>query len=312
MRSFDGMNPFELHILGCGSALPTRRHLPAAQVLNVRGKLFMIDCGEGAQLQFRHTGLNYNKIYGIFISHLHGDHCFGLIGLISTMGMLGRTAPLTVYAHADLECILKPQLDFFCKELSFEVRFQSFNPSRHELIYEDRSLQVHTLPLHHRIPTAGFLFREQPRERHIIKDMMDFYHIPLRVIPALKAGADFTTEDGTMVPNERLTTPATPSRSYAYCSDTVYWENLIPLIRGVDMLFHEATFGDAEADRARNTMHSTASQAARMARQASVGKLIIGHFSARYVHEKTLLSEACDVFPNTLLAKEGMVLQIGR
>jgi ribonuclease Z len=304
------MDRFDLHILGCGSALPTRRHLPAAQVLNVREKLFMIDCGEGSQLRFRHTKLNYNKIYDIFISHLHGDHCFGLIGLISSMGMLGRVAPLTIHAHADLELLLRPQLDYFCKELKYEVRFESFDPSVHALIYEDRSLQVFTLPLKHRILTAGFLFREQDRDAHIRKDMMEFYRIPLRCLPGIKKGDDFTTDEGVVVPNDRLTVPATPARSYAYCSDTAYYEKLIPYIKGVDLLYHEATFDESEKDRARATFHSTAAMAGRMAKEAGVKKLLIGHFSARYTDEKGLLAEAKAVFDQTVLADEGLFLEI--
>jgi len=304
------MDRFDLHILGCGSALPTRHHLPTAQILNVRDKLFMIDCGEGTQLQFRNTKLNYNKIYDIFISHLHGDHCFGLIGLISSMGMLGRTAPLTIHAHQALEGLLKPQLAFFCKGLPYEIRFLSFNPAVSEVIYEDRSIQVTTLPLKHRMPTAGFLFREQARDRHILKDMIDFYKIPLRCIRSIKAGEDFTTDEGEIVINDRLTLPATPSKSYAYCSDTAYYENLIPLIEGVDVLFHEATFSDSELARAKSTMHSTATQAASIAKQAHVKKLIIGHYSARYINENELLNEAKLVFQNTILADEGMSVEI--
>jgi ribonuclease Z len=304
------MDRFDLNILGCGSALPTRRHLPAAQILNVRDKLFMIDCGEGAQLQFRSTKLNYNKIYDIFISHLHGDHCFGLIGLISTMGMLGRTAPLTIHAHRDLEGILKPQLNFFCKELAYEIRFSVFNPANSEIIYEDRSIQVTTLPLRHRMPTAGFLFQERERERHILKEMIDFYQIPLRFIPCIKSGGDFLTPEGDCVENGLLTLPPTPSKSYAYCSDTAFSEKLIPLIEGVDLLFHEATFCESELARAKSTMHSTASQAASIAKAANVKKLLIGHYSARYMNEKVLLHEATNIFPNTVLADEGMCIQI--
>ncbi|MDD4921369.1 MAG: ribonuclease Z [Bacteroidales bacterium] len=304
------MDRFDLYILGCGSALPTRHHLPAAQILNVRDKLFMIDCGEGTQLQFRQTKLNYNKIYDIFISHLHGDHCFGIIGLISTMGMLGRTASLTIHAHPELEKLMRPQLDFFCKDLAFPVLFSPFNPTKSEMIYEDRSVQVFTIPLKHRIPSSGFLFRERERERHILKEMIDFYKIPLKSIPAIKAGADFITKDGDTIPNVRLTLPPTPSKSYAYCSDTAYSEKIIPLIQGVDLLFHEATFGDSELDRAKKTMHSTASQAAGIASKANVKKLMIGHFSARYVNEKGLLNEACRIFPNTVLADEGMRIEI--
>lgn len=304
------MDRLDLHILGCGSALPTRNHFPASQILNVRDKLFMIDCGEGTQLQFRRTKLNFNKIYDIFISHLHGDHCYGLIGLISTMGMLGRTAPLTIHAHWDLEELFKPLLDFFCKNLPYEVRFMTFNPIKSEVIYEDRSMQVSTIPLNHRIPTAGFLFREKARERHIMKEMIDFYQIPLRSIPAIKKGEDYMTPDGEVVSNDRLTLPPTPSRSYAYCSDTAPFEKIIPIIEGVDLLYHEATFAKAESNRAIHTMHSTAEQAAAIAKEAGVKKLMIGHYSARYTDEKALLDEARSIFENTILANEDLCIEI--
>ena len=304
------MGQFDLHILGCGSALPTRRHLPSAQILNVRGKLFLIDCGEGTQLQFRHTKLNYNKIFDIFISHLHGDHCFGLIGLISTMGMLGRHAGITIHAPKELEMIMRPQLDFFCKELPYEVRFISFNPGVSEMIYEDRSLEVHTIPLKHRIPSAGFLFSEKPNERHVLKDMLDFYKVPIREIPGIKKGNDFMTADGELVSNNRLTTPATPSKSYAYCSDTAYTESFLPLIKGVDLLFHEATFSEEEKERSASTLHSTAAQAGRIARLAGVKRLLIGHFSARYINDNILLREAKSEFDNVLLADENMMIEI--
>ncbi len=304
------MDRFDLHILGCGSALPTRRHLPAAQVLNVRDKLFLIDCGEGTQLQFRSTKLNYNKIYDVFISHLHGDHCFGLIGLISTMGMLGRTAPLTIHAHADLEMMLQPQLDYFCKGMNYEIRFAPFDPSKYTLIYEDKSVLVYTLPLNHRIPTAGFLFKEQERQRHMLKEMMAFYKIPLRAVPGIKDGQDFVTDDGEVIPNDRLTKPSAPSKTYAYCSDTAYSKALIPLIQGVDLLYHEATFDEMEKDRARETFHSTASMAGRVAAEAGVKKLMIGHFSARYPDERLLLEQAKVFFENTCLADENLLVEI--
>jgi ribonuclease Z len=304
------MDRFELHILGCGSALPTRRHLPAAQILNVRDKLFLIDCGEGTQLQFRHTQLNYNRIYDVFISHLHGDHCFGLIGLISTMGMLGRVAPLTLHAHPDLERLLRPQLDYFCKGLPYDVRFAPFSPDTHTLIYEDRSIQVYTLPLNHRIPTAGFLFREQERPRNIRKECIERYHIPLKALPAIKSGGDYVTEEGLCVPNAELTIEPRKSRSYAYCSDTAYSKALIPLIKGVDLLYHEATFDEAQKDRAYETFHSTASMAGRVAAEAGVGRLLIGHYSARYTDEQVLLKEAKAHFEAVQLATEHLNVEI--
>ncbi|NLT04491.1 MAG: ribonuclease Z [Bacteroidales bacterium] len=304
------MEPMSVYILGCGSALPTRRHLPSAQVLSVRGKLFLIDCGEGTQLQFRHTHLNYNKILDVFISHLHGDHCFGLIGLISTMGMLGRHAPLTIHAPSELETLMRPHLDFFCNGLPYEVIFKSFNPATSSCIYEDRSLEVFTLPLNHRIQSAGFLFKEKPRDRHLIKEWLTFYDIPLREYPAIKAGADYITPEGETVPNAKLTKPATPNRSYAYVSDTTYHAPLIPLLKDVDLLYHEATFAEAERKRAKATFHSTAADAGRMAAAAGVKRLILGHFSARYHNESTLLDEAKAHFGAVELADEGLTFEI--
>ncbi|MBQ9201210.1 MAG: ribonuclease Z [Bacteroidales bacterium] len=304
------MDTMKVHILGCGSALPTTRHSLSAQVLELSGKLFLIDCGEAAQLQFRRTRLNFNRISDIFISHLHGDHCFGLPGLISTLSLLGRTAPLRIHAHPDLERLLRPQLGYFCRELGFEVVFQPFSPHSHELIYEDRGLRVYSLPLIHRVPSTGFLFKERPGSAHIVREMTDFYKIPLRELPAIKAGADYVTPEGEVIPHERLTRPAAPPRSYAYCSDTAYNEALIPMIAGVDLLYHEATFARSEEDWAATTQHSTAAQAGKIAAGAGAGRLLIGHFSARYEDENLLLREAQAVFPQTMLANEGMTVEI--
>ncbi|WP_165040771.1 ribonuclease Z [Dysgonomonas sp. ZJ709] len=300
------MERFDLNILGCGSATPTLQHNPTSQVLNVREKLFMIDCGEGTQLQFRHSRLRFGRLNHIFISHLHGDHCFGLIGLISTLALLGRTGDITIHAHADLETILRPQLDYFCREIPCDVKIEPFDPQASELIYEDRSITVKTIPLVHRIPCAGFLFQEKPKEAHLITDKIKFYNIPIKELAKIKKGADFIREDGTIVPNERLTRPAEPSKSYAYCSDTAYNEKIIPIIEGVDLLYHEATFADAEAFRAKQTGHSTARQAAQIAKMAGVKKLMLGHFSARYTDNGILLQEAKELFDNTILANEGL------
>jgi len=304
------MSSFELHILGCGSALPTRRHLPSAQLLVAGGKQFLIDCGEGTKLQFRHTHLNFNKTQAIFISHLHGDHCFGLIGLISTMGLLGRHAPLYIYAPKELEGLMRPQLDFYCQELTYEVHFVAFDPTKHSCIYTDRTLEVFTIPLRHRIPCAGFLFRERPKDRHILKEWLDTYKVPLRAIPALKAGEDFVTPDGLCIPNSTLTTAPSPPLSYAYVSDTAYNPSILPIIQGVDLLYHEATFANDEADKAVSTFHSTAEQAGLIAQAASVKKLLIGHYSARYTDETCLLNEAKLHFEAVFLAHEGLRLEI--
>jgi len=304
------MERFEVNILGCGSALPTTKHVLSSQVVNLREKLFMIDCGEGTQLQFRSMKLKFQKLNHIFISHLHGDHCFGLPGLISSLGLLGRTNDLHIYAHADAGKIFQPVLDYFCKDLSYKVIFHAFNPAKSEMIYEDRSLTVSTIPLNHRIPCAGFLFEEKPKSPHIIREMIDFHQVPVSRIAAIKEGADFVTNEGEIVPNRIFTRPAEPSHKYAYCLDTAYYEKIIPVIEGVDVLYHEATFCHEDILRAKETYHSSARQAALIAKAAKIKKLVIAHFSARITNEKVLLDEAREVFPPTILANEGMVIEI--
>lgn len=311
MRSFVvTMEKFELHILGCGSALPTTRHFSTSQVLNVRDKLFMIDCGEGAQLQFRKARLKFSRLNYIFISHLHGDHCFGLWGLISTLNLLGRTADLHIYSPRGLEKLLLPTLAFFNKQMTYKVLFHEFEVEEPVLIYEDRSLTVTTLPLQHRIPCCGFLFVEKPRPNHIIREMVDFYGVPLYEMNRIKNGADFVTPEGKVVPNGVLTRPAEPPRRYAYCSDTIYLPALTEYLSGVDLLFHEATFGQDNLPRAQETFHTTAAQAAELARMAGAKKLVIGHFSARYEDESVLLKEAAGIFPETVLAKEMLCVPV--
>ena len=299
-----------LTILGCGSALPTRKNFPTAQILEIRDKQFLIDCGEGTQIRMRQMGVKTNRLGHIFISHLHGDHCFGLIGLISSFGMLNRTAELHIHAQVDLEKILTPLLQYFCKELPFNVIFHTINPRKHELIYEDRSLQVFSIPLKHRVPCCGFLFEEKPRERHILREMIDFYHIPTWRIPKIKQGEDFTTEEGEIIPNSQLTTASDLPKRFAYCSDTAYSPKIIPIIKEVDCLYHESTFMDGEMIRSNQTEHSTARQAAEIAKKANVKKLIIGHYSARYNNQNELLNEAKEVFENTVLGEDMTVYEI--
>ncbi len=304
------MEPFNIHILGCGSALPTLKHFSSSQVVEIRGKFFMIDCGEGTQIQLRRSRIGFTKIQAIFISHLHGDHCFGLIGLISTFGMLGRTAPLKIYAPGALKPLLDAQLKLFCNGLEYEIEFHAVDTTKHMVIYEDRSLVVESIPLDHRVPCAGFLFRERPTLPHIRRDMIDCFNIPISQINNIKAGADWTTEDGTVIPNSRLTTPADPSRSYAYCCDTRYMPNLHELVKDVDLLYHDSTYDSSCADRAKLYYHSTSQQAAKVASDGNVGKLLLGHFSARYDNEATILSEAKAIFPNSVLAAEGKVIKL--
>ena len=304
------MEKFELHILGCGSALPTTRHFPTSQIVNVRDKLFMIDCGEGAQLQFRKSHLKFSRLNHIFISHLHGDHCFGLLGLISTLNLLGRTAELHIHSPKGLETLLTPMLDFFNRQMTYKVLFHELDTKEPMLIYEDRSLTVTTIPLRHRMPCCGFLFAEKRRPNHIIREMVDFYQVPVYELNRIKNGADYVTPEGKTVSNNLLTRPSAPSRSYAYCSDTIYLPSIVEQIKGVDLLFHEATFANEDAPRAKETFHTTAAQAAEIARKAEVKKLLIGHFSARYEDENILLQEASAIFPDTQLAKETLCVSV--
>ena len=241
-----------------------------------------------------------------FISHLHGDHCFGLISVISTLGMLHHTGDIYIHAHPDLHPVLQAQLDYFCKDLPFKVYFEGFNPLKNEVIYQDRSLTVQTIPLVHSMPTCGFLFKEKEGQPHLNRELLDFYNVGIEDIKHLKEGADFTTEDGRIVPNSRFITAPTPAKSYAYCSDTAYTERIIPIIEGVDVLFHEATVAEEEAFRTKATLHSTAKQAGMIAQKAQVKQLIIGHYSARYATLDHLLAEAKSEFSNTILSFDGM------
>ena len=304
------MEKFELHILGCGSALPTTRHFATSQVVNLRDKLFMIDCGEGAQMQLRKSRLKFSRLNHIFISHLHGDHCFGLMGLISTFGLLGRTAELHIHSPKGLEELLAPMLNFFCHTLAYKVIFHEFDTRQASVIYEDRSMTVTTIPLQHRIPCCGFLFAEKARPNHIIRDMIDFYKVPVYELNRIKNGADYITPEGEVIANVRSTRPSDPPRRYAYCSDTIFRREIAEQISGVDLLFHEATFAESELARAKETYHTTAAQAGRIAVEAGVRRLVIGHFSARYEDENVLLKEASAIFPDTILAKENLCISL--
>lgn len=304
------MAEFNINILGCGSALPTTRHLATSQIVDLRDKLYMIDCGEGTQVQMRRLRVRFGRLAHIFISHLHGDHCFGLPGLISTLGMLGRTGELVVHGPKEVETYLRPVMDLFCRGMEFEVRFNPVDTRSHSLVMEDRSLSVYSIPLKHRIPTCGYLFAEKPKEAHIIREMTDFYQVPVRCMKDIKQGQDYVTPEGEVVPNSRLTRPAAPPKRYAFCSDTAYNRSIIPIIEGADLLYHEATFAECDLARAKETFHSTARQAAEIARDAHVKRLVIGHYSARYEDLSELHREAEAVFPGTILGNEGTVIPV--
>ena len=304
------MAEFNINILGCGSALPTTRHLATSQIVDLRDKLYMIDRGEGTQVQMRRMRVRFGRLAHIFISHLHGDHCFGLPGLISTLGMLGRTGELVVHGPKEVETYLRPVMDLFCRGMEFEVRFNPVDTRSHSLVMEDRSLSVYSIPLKHRIPTCGYLFAEKPKEAHIIREMTDFYQVPVRCMKDIKQGQDYVTPEGEVVPNSRLTRPAAPPKRYAFCSDTAYNRSIIPIIEGADLLYHEATFAECDLARAKETFHSTARQAAEIARDAHVKRLVIGHYSARYEDLSELHREAEAVFPGTILGNEGTVIPV--
>jgi ribonuclease Z len=284
--------------------------MASSQVVELRDKQFMVDCGEGTQVQIRRSRINFNKIQAVFISHIHGDHCFGLIGMISTFGLQGRKSPLQVYAPAALGPMLQSQIELFCQHLSFEVVFHAIDTEKTDVIYEDRSLTVSTIPLQHRLPTCGFLFREKPTLPHIRRDMIDYLEIPVSQINNIKNGAGWTTPEGRTYSHEELTTPAEPTRAYAYCSDTRYVPTLHELIAGVDLLYHESTYCRDSQHRAEAYWHSTAADAATVAREAGVKKLLLGHYSSRYPDENAFLNEAREIFPESYLTNENDIFYV--
>ena len=307
--------PFKVHILGCGSALPTKRHNPSSQIIEIRGKYFMVDCAEGTQCQVRRSHVNFTKLYAIFITHLHGDHVLGLVGMVSTLGLQGRTAPLHVYAPEAYEPLFQMELKMFCSTLDYDIIFHPVDTTKQQTIYEDRSLTVETIPLHHRMPCSGYLFREKSGERHINPEMLSFYGVPRSQVNNLRLGMDWASPDGEVIPNDRLTTPPDPVRAYAYCSDTSYLPHLGHLLRercgdAALTLYHESTYGEEMKDKAQKYLHSTAREAALTARDAQATTLLLGHYSQRYLDETPLLEEAQAVFPQTHLTNEGMTFDV--
>lgn len=304
------MENFDLHILGCGSALPTTRHNPTSQALHLRGKIYLIDCGEGAQLSIRRAQLQFSKIHSIYISHLHGDHCFGLPGLLSTMALLGRLAALPIYGPWGIKDYVREIEQRFLTDCPFTIEVRECDCRSQSLVHEDASVKVYSIPLSHRIPTIGYLFEEKCAERHLDKPSADFYKVPIAYYQHLLAGKDYITDQGEVISNAYLTKMGRPPRRYAFCSDTKYYPPIIELVRGVDLLYHETTFGDDLLHRAEATAHSTARQAATIAREAGVKKLLIGHYSSRYESSDALLQEAREEFPNTDAAFEGLCINL--
>ncbi|MDO4771325.1 ribonuclease Z [Porphyromonas sp.] len=304
----DGMY---LQVLGCGSAKPTLSHHPSAQVLRLREKLFLIDCGEGTQLQMLRYKASFAHLHRIFITHLHGDHCLGLPGLLNSMSLLGTSHPVHVYGPKGVKRYIDLIIELFCREDAERIIVHEISPDGCQEIYADKSVVVSAFRLDHRVPTVGYLFKETPLQRHLDRASADFYGVPVAYFGRIKQGEDFVQPDGTVVPNERLTKPPRPSFSYAYCSDTAYCEAIVPYIRGVDLLYHETTFEASHVERAKETKHSTTHQAARIAELAEVGSLMIGHYSGRYIglqDMERLRQECLTIFPRVIAANEGLVI----
>jgi len=301
---------FSVTILGSSSALPTSDRFPTAHLLNVNERYFLIDCGEGTQIQLRKFRIRLGKINQIFISHLHGDHIFGLFGLISSLNLIGREATLHIFGPDQIEELMLDHMKYFQSELSFEVAFHKFQDRHPVSIYKDTNIEVITIPLKHRIPTCGFLFREQPIPRNIKKEMVEKFKIPIRDIVKIKDGKDFKTDEGQIIPNSELTLPPFRTRSYAYISDTAYSEEIVEHINNVDLLYHETTFLQKDADLAAETLHSTTREAAEIALKAGAKRLLIGHFSSRYKTYDTFEKEAQEIFPETTAVNDGDVFSI--
>ncbi|WP_430809337.1 MULTISPECIES: ribonuclease Z [unclassified Carboxylicivirga] len=299
-----------LTILGSNSALPTSDRYPTAQILRVSERFFLIDCGEGTQMQLRRNKINFSKINHIFLSHLHGDHVFGLMGLISTFGLLGRRKALIIHAHPDLEDLLKPHLEYFCADLPYQIVFEALNYDEPKLIYEDKKVIVKSFPLSHRVPTCGFLFEEKAKQPNVRKAAIARYNLTVPEIVAIKAGQPFIGEDGQPVPTEELLIPAPKPLSYAFCSDTRYFRRIIPIIKEVSLLYHEATFLHELKDLAKRTSHTTAKQAATIARDAGAGQLLLGHFSSRYHNLQPFEQEAKAIFENTVLVRDNQTFEL--
>lgn len=293
-----------LTILGFNSAIPTINSSPTAQLLEMEERLFLIDCGEGTQVQMRKAKARFSKINHIFISHLHGDHCFGLPGLIASFRLLGRENPLHVYGPKGIKKMMETIFTITETHRGFEVVFHELDKKYSEKIYEDKRVEVYTIPLDHRIYCNGYLFKEKPKERHLnMEEISKYPEIETCDYHNLKLGKDFVTEDGFVIKNERLTTAPTEPVSYAFCSDTRYLEDVIPIIKNASVLYHESTFLHDLKEMADYTGHSTALEAANIAKKSEVGKLILGHFSNRYADLTVFTDEARPIFVNTFLPK---------
>ncbi|ATA93335.1 ribonuclease Z [Capnocytophaga canimorsus] len=295
----------EITILGCHSATPRANARPSSQVLEMRGHLFLIDCGEGSQMALRNANVKFSRIKHIFISHLHGDHFFGLPGLISTFQLLGRETELHIYGPKGIKEAILLLLKLGGAWSSFYIHFHELESEVSEILLDDEKVQVRTIPLKHRVYTNGFLFQEKQTERRLNIDAIQNYGIQICDYQNIKNGKDIELENGEVVPNELLSFDPIPPQSYAYCSDTLYFEALADAIQGVRVVYHESTFLKQHNDLATKTMHSTAFQAGLTAKNANAETLILGHYSSRYSDKKLFLNEAQEIFPNVHLSEDG-------
>ncbi len=301
---------FSVSILGCGAAIPLTHRNPSAQVVNVKEQLYLFDCAEGTQVQLRKNHFRLQKIENIFISHLHGDHYFGLMGLITSLHLLGRESALHIYAYHQLEQIIQMHLHASKTVLRYPLHFHAIDPDRNEVIMENKTVSVSSIPMKHNFPTCGFLIREHQGKPNIRKDFLEGKSLDVSDYGRIKRGEDYIDSAGKVYPNADITLPPAPPRSYAYCTDTAYDEGIIPIIENIDLLYHEATFMEDRKADAEAKFHSTAMQAASIARKAHAGQLIIGHFSARYKEMDKMLDEAREIFANTVLAEDGLSIDI--
>ncbi|AZQ44562.1 ribonuclease Z [Nonlabens ponticola] len=300
----------KLTILGCHSATPRDNARPTSQVLETGGHLFLIDCGEGTQMALRKHGVKFSRIKHIFISHLHGDHVYGLVGLISTFCLLGRETPLHIYGPKGIKQMIELQMKLGNSYMPFELRFRESVETTATLLFEDDQIQVTTIPLDHRVYTHGFLFQQKPGERHLDIVACEEYGVDKAYYRGIKKGADYVAESGEIIPNNELTTDGDAPKSYAFCSDTVYKPDIIPQIQGVTALYHESTFLIPHEHLCKKTKHSTAAQAADIAKQANAGMLILGHYSSRYKSYDMFTDEARPIFENSHCALDGKVFEI--
>ncbi|CAL66811.1 ribonuclease Z [Christiangramia forsetii] len=295
----------KITILGCYAATPRSFTNPTSQVLEIKNHLFLIDCGEGTQVQLRRNKIKFSKIKHIFISHLHGDHFYGLVGLVSTFRLLNRESELHIYGPKGIKEIITLQLKLANSWTNFPLIFHELTSKEPELLFEDTQVSVSTLPLKHRVYTNGFLFKEKEGDRRLLMDKAEEYNIDYTLFKSLKKGKDVVSEDGKLIPNRLVTEDPSPPKSYAFCSDTVFDMDLVPMIKNTTALYHESTFLEDQLELAFPTKHSTAKQAATIAKAADVQKLILGHYSTRYQNIELFRTEASEIFSEIILADDG-------